>query len=61
MIYIQENVQVRASPLGGNRLAVVLWNRSSAKATVTTSWSDLDLEPGTSVDVRDLWLVRDLV
>jgi alpha-galactosidase len=61
MIYIQENVQVRASPLSGNRLAVVLWNRSSAKATVTASWSDLDLEPGTSVDVRDLWLMRDIV
>ncbi|WJX71766.1 alpha-galactosidase [Trifolium repens] len=49
-------VQVRASPLSGNRLAVVLWNRSSAKATVTAFWSDLDLEPGTLVDVRDLWL-----
>ncbi|WJX71749.1 alpha-galactosidase [Trifolium repens] len=51
-----DDLEVWASPLSGNRLAVVLWNRSSSKATVTATWSDLDLEPGTSVDVRDLWL-----
>ncbi|XP_045815161.1 alpha-galactosidase-like isoform X2 [Trifolium pratense] len=51
-----DDLEVWASPLSGNRLAVVLWNRSSSKAMVTAAWSDLDLEPGTSVDVRDLWL-----
>jgi alpha-galactosidase len=54
-------VQVWAGPLSDNRLAVVLWNRSSSKAIVTASWSDLGLEPGTSIDARDLWEVRDIV
>ncbi|CAJ2667100.1 unnamed protein product [Trifolium pratense] len=51
-----DDLEVWASPLSGNRLAVFLWNRSSSKAMVTAAWSDLDLEPGTLVDVRDLWL-----
>lgn len=54
-------LQVWAGPLSDNKLAVILWNRSASQATVTASWSDLGLEPGTSVDARDLWEVRHIV
>nr|AFK38956.1 unknown [Lotus japonicus] len=51
----ESDLEVWAGPLSNNRLAVILWNRSSSKATVTASWSDIGLESGTSVDARDLW------
>ncbi|TKY52000.1 Alpha-galactosidase protein [Spatholobus suberectus] len=46
---------VWADPLRGNKVAVILWNRSSSNVRVTASWSDISLEPGTTVDARDLW------
>ncbi|XP_045794191.1 alpha-galactosidase-like [Trifolium pratense] len=49
------DLEVWAGPLSKNKLAVVLWNRSSSNATVTASWSDIGLEPNTIVDARDLW------
>lgn len=54
-------LQVWAGPLSNNKVAVILWNRSSSKAKVTASWSDIGLKPGTSVEARDLWAVRYLV
>ncbi|XP_054820279.1 alpha-galactosidase-like isoform X1 [Prosopis cineraria] len=53
-------LEVWAGPLSENRVAVVLWNRSSSKATVTASWSDLGLEQEKVVDARDLWEFRDI-
>ncbi|KAK7278328.1 hypothetical protein RJT34_23356 [Clitoria ternatea] len=50
-----DGLEVWAGPLHGNKVAVVLWNRSSSNATVTASWSDIGLEPGTVVHARDLW------
>jgi len=52
---------VWAGPLNNNKVAIVLWNRSSSNATVTASWSDIGLKSGTMVDARDLWEVRELV
>jgi hypothetical protein len=52
---------VWAGPLTNNKVAVVLWNRSSSNATVTASWSDIGLKSETIVDARDLWEVRELV
>jgi len=49
---------VWAGPLSNNKVAVVLWNRSSSNATVTANWSDIGLKPETIVDARDLWEVR---
>ncbi|XP_061369452.1 alpha-galactosidase-like [Gastrolobium bilobum] len=49
------DLEVWAGPLSDNKAAVILWNRSSSNATVTASWSDIGLEPGTIVDARDLW------
>ncbi|KAG5004444.1 hypothetical protein JHK82_028458 [Glycine max] len=48
-------LEVWTGPLRGNKVAVILWNRSSSNATVTACWSDIGLEPGTIVDARDLW------
>ncbi|XP_028805605.1 alpha-galactosidase-like [Neltuma alba] len=51
----EDGLEVWAGPLSDNRIAVILWNRSSSKATVTASWSDIGLEPARVVDARDLW------
>lgn len=50
-------VQVWAGPLSGERVVVVLWNRSSFKASITVSWEDIGLSPSDHVSVRDLWAV----
>ncbi|KAK2360102.1 alpha-galactosidase [Trifolium repens] len=55
LISNSEVIAVWAGPLKNNKVAVVLWNRSSSNATVTASWSDIGLAPGTIVDARDLW------
>ncbi|KAL6185249.1 hypothetical protein ACLB2K_041383 [Fragaria x ananassa] len=49
------DLQVWAGPLSDNRVALVLWNRSPSKATVTAHWSDIGLKPATVVEARDLW------
>ncbi|CAJ1952375.1 unnamed protein product [Sphenostylis stenocarpa] len=49
------DLEVWAGPLSNNKVALILLNRSSSKANVTASWSDIGLKPGTSVDARDLW------
>ncbi|KAI9092532.1 hypothetical protein K1719_027660 [Acacia pycnantha] len=48
-------LEVWAGPLSGNKVAVVLLNRSLSKATVNASWSDVGLDPEKTVDARDLW------
>ncbi|KAK2456124.1 alpha-galactosidase [Trifolium repens] len=50
-----DDLEVWAGPLSENKVALVLWNRSSSKATVTASWSDIGLEPETIVDARNIW------
>jgi alpha-galactosidase len=52
---------VWAGPLSNNKIAVVLWNRGSSRATVTAYWSDIGLDPTTTVNARDLWAVRSLI
>ncbi|KAJ0095231.1 hypothetical protein Patl1_15969 [Pistacia atlantica] len=47
--------QVWAGPLRGNRIAVILWNRGSSKATIRADWSDIGLKSSAVVDARDLW------
>ncbi|XP_054785752.1 alpha-galactosidase-like [Prosopis cineraria] len=51
----KNDLEVWAGPLSNHKVAVILWNRSSTNATVTASWSDIGLKPGTLVDARDLW------
>ncbi|CAJ2628300.1 unnamed protein product [Trifolium pratense] len=48
------DLEVWVGPLSNNKVAVILWNRSSSNATVIASWSDIGLKPGTIVDARDL-------
>ncbi|XP_045814373.1 alpha-galactosidase [Trifolium pratense] len=49
------DLEVWAGPLSENKVALILWNRSSSKATVTASWCDIGLKPEAIVDARDLW------
>lgn len=49
------DLEVWAGPLGGNRVAVVLWNRGSSTTEITAYWSDIGLNPSTVVNARDLW------
>ncbi|KAK2402317.1 alpha-galactosidase [Trifolium repens] len=51
----EDDLEAWAGPLSENKVALVLWNRSSSKATITASWSDIGLEPETIVDARNLW------
>jgi hypothetical protein len=51
-------LQVWSGPLSSGQVALVLWNKSSKSANITASWSDLGIENGTPVTIRDLWKVR---
>ncbi|CAN1328895.1 unnamed protein product [Linum perenne] len=46
--------EVWAGPLSNNRVAVVLWNKGSSRATVTAPFSDIGLRSDLA-DARDLW------
>ncbi|CAN1809113.1 unnamed protein product [Linum perenne] len=46
--------KVWAGPLSNNRVAVVLWNKGSSRATVTAPFSDIGLHSDLA-DARDLW------
>jgi len=48
--------EVWAGPLTGGRFAVVLWNRGSAQASITASWSSIGLNASTVADAHDLWI-----
>ncbi|XP_031281754.1 alpha-galactosidase-like [Pistacia vera] len=49
------DLEVWAVPLRGNKIAVILWNRGSSKATIRADWSDIDLKSSAVVDAQDLW------
>ncbi|KAG5220396.1 hypothetical protein OIU77_005551 [Salix suchowensis] len=49
------DLEVWAGSLSNKKVAVVLWNRCSSRATVTAYWSDIGLESTTTVSARDLW------
>lgn len=49
------DLEVWAGPLSNKKVAVVLWNRCSSRATVTAYWSDIGLDSTTTVNARDLW------
>ncbi|PUZ69921.1 hypothetical protein GQ55_2G166800 [Panicum hallii var. hallii] len=49
------NQEVWAGPLGGGRVAVVLWNRGPVEASITARWSSIGLGASTVVDAHDLW------
>lgn len=49
--------QVWAGPLSGGKIAVVLWNRGSAEASITASWTSIGLNESTIVDAHNLWTV----
>uniref|UniRef100_A0A1D1Y471 Alpha-galactosidase n=1 Tax=Anthurium amnicola TaxID=1678845 RepID=A0A1D1Y471_9ARAE len=49
------DLEVWAGPLSSGRVAVVLWNRGSSRASITAYWSDIGLEPTKVVKANDLW------
>nr|TKW32441.1 hypothetical protein SEVIR_2G168750v2 [Setaria viridis] len=49
--------EVWAGPVSGGRVAVVLWNRGPAEASITASWSSIGLRASAVVDAHDLWTV----
>ncbi|KAJ0967842.1 hypothetical protein J5N97_024759 [Dioscorea zingiberensis] len=49
-----DGLEVWAGALSGGRVAVVLWNRSSSKASITAQWSDVGIQ-SSQAEVRDLW------
>ena len=46
--------------LSGGDVAVVLLNLGDAPASITALWADVGLPPHLPVDVRDLWLRKDV-
>eukprot|EP00253_Pinus_taeda_P036629 PITA_36629 len=51
----QVDLEVWAGPLSNNRVAVVLWNKSNSRATITAKWEDIGLNPSALFRVRNLW------
>jgi alpha-galactosidase len=51
------SVQVWAGPLSGKRIAAVLWNRGSSRASITADFKDIGLKSSAVVNARDLWAV----
>ncbi|KAK8956501.1 Alpha-galactosidase [Platanthera zijinensis] len=51
---ILSNSEIWSGPLSGGKVAVVLWNRGLAPASITLHWADIGLK-STSVHARDLW------
>ena len=58
---ITTGTQVWSGKLSLGRTVLLLWNRSGQTATITATWSDIGLENGTPVTVRDLWKVKSLL
>ncbi|CAN6463351.1 unnamed protein product [Victoria cruziana] len=48
-------LEIWAGPLSGGRVAVVLWNRSPSKSSITAKWKDIGLKSDAVVDVRNVW------
>ncbi|KAF3781492.1 Alpha-galactosidase [Nymphaea thermarum] len=49
------DLELWAGPLSGGRVAVVLWNRSSFKSSITAKLNDIGLKSDAVVDVRNVW------
>eukprot|EP01018_Ginkgo_biloba_P033907 Gb_08853 [translate_table: standard] len=55
-----DDLEVWAGPLSNQRVVVILWNRSSSRATITAKWEHIGLHPSVEVRVRNLWRHEDL-
>ncbi|MCD7457339.1 hypothetical protein HAX54_034889 [Datura stramonium] len=54
-VRMEGDLKVWAGPLSGNRIALVLLNRSYQKIEVTALWEDIGIPPNSLVEARDLW------
>eukprot|EP01018_Ginkgo_biloba_P033905 Gb_08854 [translate_table: standard] len=55
-----DDLEVWAGRLSNQRVVVILWNRSSSRATITAKWEHIGLHPSVEVRVRNLWRHEDL-
>nr|ADE77708.1 unknown [Picea sitchensis] len=51
----QGDLEVWAGPLSNNRVAVILWNRSTSQDAITANWGAIGLPSDAIVQARDLW------
>ncbi|KAL3578435.1 hypothetical protein D5086_019939 [Populus alba] len=51
------DLEVWAGPLSGKRIAAVLWNRGSSRASITADFKEIGLKSSAVVNARDLWAV----
>ena len=56
----ENDLEVWAGPLEGGAVAVVLLNRGTSVANVTTEWTDIGLDINQEANVRDLWKMEDV-
>ena len=56
----ENDLEVWAGPLEGGCVAVVLLNRGTSVANVTTEWTDIGLDSNQEANVRDLWKMEDV-
>jgi len=49
------NLEVYAAPMLNGDIAVVLFNRGTTTTNITANWSDLGVNAGVAMTVRDLW------
>ncbi|KAK8617508.1 hypothetical protein V6N13_080420 [Hibiscus sabdariffa] len=54
-VRMQGDLEIWAARLSGYRIAVILLNRASFRYRITASWDDIELDPETVVEARDLW------
>jgi len=54
------DLEVWAGALSGNSWAVILFNRSPRKSSITANWADFGAQPSQQFHVRDLWKKRNM-
>jgi len=57
---IAHDLEVWATPLEDENVAVILFNRSPAPANIIAHWKDIGIDAGVPCKIRDLWLHQDL-
>ncbi len=51
----KDGIEAWKKPLSGNRVAIAFLNRNSTAGTVTSSFESLELDPGMTYEVYDVW------
>lgn len=54
-VFRKDGLEAWKKPLAGNKFAIALLNRNSGATTMNVSWQQLELDPGTSYRMYDVW------